>query len=864
MARKRTTSPDPELDFSWEEAAFTERDVDFGDDDPPPKAKKPAGEDEDTVAEPRTRSRRPAAGTSASRGTVRRRRPEAEDSEAVDSTPAASPAVDRASVDRVSAEDEERPARRPTTRGRSRRPVADSADFVDAVETPVAREPVSREPVSRDSVSRDSGAREEELDRPRGRRPRVERDEVAPAPAARGGSRPSESRPSASRPAEDSDSDFGAGLDDGPASRGATGRRSEARVSEDRPMETRASEARSSETRSVEGDSSAATEGDAPRGRRGRGRDDGRSGGFRRGYRAEGEAAGAEAGGEARPASPARRSTRAAEESDDFVSERLDFDADDSVRDTISTGGSLNDSESDEGGEDRPEGEGSSDRGSNDEFTRRRRRRRRRSRRGGQDGPVSGGGGVSSNQGGSGSVSSGTSGGSTTGGYRSQNQGQGGPRGPRPQRQGGHTGGGHSGGYQQGGYQQRGQNRRGGSGFQQGGGHQPRPTDRRDDYYDDRPGDDHSGMAVEILEGILELHPKGYGFLRSPKNSYIGTKDDPFVPASMIDKFKLREGVMILGEVAPGHRQQGPRLKTIQTVEGRTLEEYALIRPFDELTAINPTEQIHLETPGGSISMRVMDLLTPIGKGQRALIVAPPRTGKTMLLQQIAEAVTTNHPEVHLIVLLIDERPEEVTEMKRRVKGEVIASSMDREVESHVRLSQLIFERAKRMAERGRDVFVLLDSITRTARAFNKWVANSGRTGSGGLDVRAMDIPKKMFGTARQFDEGGSLTVAGTALIETNSRMDDVIFEEFKGTGNMELVLNRSLADRRIWPAIDITKSGTRREELILSPETLEGVTMLRRSLISQSPVEAMDQLTRALGRFPKNSDFLAKIRSVM
>jgi len=331
----------------------------------------------------------------------------------------------------------------------------------------------------------------------------------------------------------------------------------------------------------------------------------------------------------------------------------------------------------------------------------------------------------------------------------------------------------------------------------------------------------------------------------------------------MIEKFKLREGVMIVGEIAPGHRQQGPRLRTIQTVEGRTLEEYALIKPFDELTAINPREQIRLETGPNAISMRVIDLLCPIGKGQRALIVAPPRTGKTMLLQQIAESVTTNHPEIHLIVLLIDERPEEVTEMRRRVRGEVIASSMDREVENHIRLSQLVFERAKRMTERGRDVFVLLDSITRTARAFNKWT-NTGRTGTGGLDVRAMDIPKKMFGTARQFDEGGSLTVVGTALVETNSRMDDAIFEEFKGTGNMELVLNRALADRRVWPAMDISKSGTRREELILSPETLEGVTMLRRSLVSLSPVEAMEQLTRTLARFPTNREFLAKIRSVM
>jgi transcription termination factor Rho len=297
-------------------------------------------------------------------------------------------------------------------------------------------------------------------------------------------------------------------------------------------------------------------------------------------------------------------------------------------------------------------------------------------------------------------------------------------------------------------------------------------------------------------------------------------------------------------------------LRQIALVEGKTVEEYQQIKSFDELTAVNPFEQIKLETGPTPVTMRVMDLLTPIGKGQRALIVAPPRTGKTMLLQEIANAVSTNHPEIHLIVLLIDERPEEVTEMKRRIKGEVIASSMDRELESHVRLSQLVFERAKRMTERGRDVFVLLDSITRTARAFNKWT-NTGRTGSGGLDVRAMDIPKKMFGTARRFDEGGSLTVVGTALIETNSRMDDVIFEEFKGTGNTELHLDRRMVEKRIWPAIDVNKSGTRREELLMSEEELKRVWVLRRVLHDMSPVDAMDLIVTRLKRATTNADFL-------
>jgi len=398
----------------------------------------------------------------------------------------------------------------------------------------------------------------------------------------------------------------------------------------------------------------------------------------------------------------------------------------------------------------------------------------------------------------------------------------------------------------------RGGRRRGGSRNKGGGGRAPRS----------QGGDE--GEVTGTIEGVLELHPKGYGFLRDPKKDYVSQDSDAFVSSSVIEKHGLREGVMIKGDVGPGTRGQGPRLKGIHTVDGHTLEEYAEIKDFDELTPINPFEQLHLERGPRPITMRVMDLVTPIGKGQRALLVAPPRTGKTMLLQDIAESISVNHPEVHLIVLLIDERPEEVTEMRRMVRGEVIASSMDREVESHVRISQLIMERAKRISEAGGDVVVLLDSVTRTARAFNKWVGNSGRTGTGGLDVRALDIPRKMFGTARRFDEGGSLSVIATALIETGSRMDDAIFQEFKGTGNMELVLSRELADRRIWPAIDITQSGTRREEKILSPEVLEGTTMLRRSLVSLSPVEAMEQLIQTLERFPSNKEFLARIREIL
>jgi transcription termination factor Rho len=353
------------------------------------------------------------------------------------------------------------------------------------------------------------------------------------------------------------------------------------------------------------------------------------------------------------------------------------------------------------------------------------------------------------------------------------------------------------------------------------------------------------------------MHPNGYGFLRDPKSNYMREMTDPFVPGSMIDKFGLREGVHIHGMVQPGRRNQGPRLREISDVDGMKPEEYREVKGFDQLTPINPEYWLRLETGAEPLTTRVMDLLTPVGKGQRALIVAPPRTGKTILLQHISQGVSTNYPDVKLIVLLIDERPEEVTDMIRAVDGEVVASSLDRDIESHVRLSQLVVERCRRLAEMGKDVVLLLDSITRLARAFNKWVGNTGRTMSGGVDIKAMDIPKKLFATARLFEEGGSLTVVGTALIDTGSRMDELIFQEFKGTGNMELVLDRKLADRRIWPAIDITQSGTRREEKLLSPETLHAVTMLRRTLSTMHPVDAMEQLTAKLAKFQSNQEFI-------
>jgi transcription termination factor Rho len=365
---------------------------------------------------------------------------------------------------------------------------------------------------------------------------------------------------------------------------------------------------------------------------------------------------------------------------------------------------------------------------------------------------------------------------------------------------------------------------------------------------------------LDPVKGILELHPNGYGFLRSPDNNYTRERTDPFVPGTMIERFKLREGVMINALAQQNRKQEGPRVREIVDVDGLKPEDYPNVKSFDQRTPINPEEWLRLEVGQTPLSNRVMDLLTPLGKGQRALIVAPPRSGKTVLLQNISEAVSKNHPELHLFVLLIDERPEEVTDMKRCVKGEVIASSLDRDVESHVRLSQLVVERCKRLVEEGKDVFLLMDSITRMARAFNKWVGNTGRTMSGGVDIKAMDIPKKLFATARAFEEGGSLTVVATALIDTGSRMDELIFQEFKGTGNMELVLDRKLADRRVWPAIDISQSGTRREEKLLDPETLHAVTMLRRTLSTMNHVDAMEQLTSKLAKFKSNREFISLI----
>jgi transcription termination factor Rho len=415
------------------------------------------------------------------------------------------------------------------------------------------------------------------------------------------------------------------------------------------------------------------------------------------------------------------------------------------------------------------------------------------------------------------------------------------------------------GGRQQGGY--RGNSGNSGNNGRSGRGSRRRATGVVENQQDYDAPDNGEPLPLVPGSGVLEMHPNGYGFLRNPQTTFVRERTDPFVPGTMIEKFRLREGLMLSGMVQRHRRGQGPRLKDVLDVDGIAPDDYPKVKTFDELTAVNPDEWFRLETGPEPITTRVMDLLTPLGKGQRALIVAPPRTGKTILMQQVSAAISQNYPNVTMMVLLIDERPEEVTDMRRNVNGEVFASSLDQDVESHVRLSQLVIERAKRLAEMGKDVFLLLDSITRLARAFNKWVGNTGRTMSGGVDIKAMDIPKKLFATARSFEEGGSLTIVGTALIDTGSRMDELIFQEFKGTGNMELVLDRKLSDRRIWPSMDIEQSGTRREEKLLPPEMLHATTMLRRTLSSMHHVDAMEQLTAKLAKFKSNDEFISLIQ---
>ena len=360
-------------------------------------------------------------------------------------------------------------------------------------------------------------------------------------------------------------------------------------------------------------------------------------------------------------------------------------------------------------------------------------------------------------------------------------------------------------------------------------------------------------------EGLIEVSGKGFGFLRDPKRNYIQSPQDIFVTPEVVRKHALRDGLWIKGEIRRGSR--GPQLFKLISINGEDPDRYRNLPVFEELTSINPLERIRLETIPDRYTTRVMDLMTPIGKGQRGLIVAPPRTGKTTLLQHIANAVVKNHPEMNIIILLVDERPEEVTEIRRTVpEADIMASSNDSDIKSHTRIAQLAIERAKRLVEAGRDVFVLMDSLTRIGRAFNNALSGSGRTMSGGMDARAMEIPRKLFAAARNTEEAGSLTIMATALIETGSKKDELIFQEFKGTGNMEMVLDRQISDQRVYPAIDIFKSGTRREELLLPANDLEKINTIRRGLAGHRPVEAIERLLSFLKKFPTNSQMLREI----
>jgi transcription termination factor Rho len=363
-----------------------------------------------------------------------------------------------------------------------------------------------------------------------------------------------------------------------------------------------------------------------------------------------------------------------------------------------------------------------------------------------------------------------------------------------------------------------------------------------------------------LFEGVLELAERGPAALRDPKKHLVPRTGDPTMSPDVIRKFALRGGELLAGEVAKDPR--GARLARVTSINGVPVEKWQSPTPLIDTTAIDPTEILHFDTPGGPLSMRVVELFTPIGKGQRGLIVAPPRTGKTILLQQMSHGIAENHPEVYMIVLLIDERPEEVTEMRRNVRGEVFASSNDLDVASHVRVARLVIERARRMVEMGQHIVVLLDSITRLARAFNNWVGSSGRTMTGGLDIKALQEPKQIFGSARNVEGGGSLTIIGTALIDTGSRADNFIFEEFKGTGNMELVLNRDMANQRIWPAMELQTSGTRKEEKLLDAETLKKVYNLRRALHDVPPPKAMMELLKRMEPHKDMAGFLASLRA--
>jgi transcription termination factor Rho len=364
-------------------------------------------------------------------------------------------------------------------------------------------------------------------------------------------------------------------------------------------------------------------------------------------------------------------------------------------------------------------------------------------------------------------------------------------------------------------------------------------------------------------EGVLECLPDGFGFLRAPEYNYLPGPDDIYVSPSQIRKFDLRTGDTVSGQVRPP--KDGERYFALIKVEAVNFEDPEVTRNkifFDNLTPLYPQDRIRLETTKENLTGRVLDMLCPVGKGQRGLIVAPPRTGKTMMLQSIANSVTTNHPEVALIVLLIDERPEEVTDMQRTVKGEVISSTFDEPPQRHIQVAEMVLEKAKRLVEHKRDVVILLDSLTRLGRAYNAVTPPSGKVLSGGIDANALQRPRRFFAAARNIEEGGSLTIMATALIDTGSRMDDVIFEEFKGTGNMEINLDRRLVDKRVFPTIDINRSGTRKDELLLPPDELNRIWVLRKVLSPLSTVEAMELLLGRLSKTKTNGEFLASMSS--
>ena len=365
-----------------------------------------------------------------------------------------------------------------------------------------------------------------------------------------------------------------------------------------------------------------------------------------------------------------------------------------------------------------------------------------------------------------------------------------------------------------------------------------------------------------FAEGVLEVLPEGFGFLRAPEHNYLAGPDDIYVSPSQIRKFNLHTGDTLSGMIRPP--KEGEKFFAMLRVDAVNFDPPIMAKErshFDNLVPLYPKSHLKMERDASELSTRVMDLMTPLGKGQRALIVAPPRTGKTVLMQNIANSITANHPEVFLIVLLIDERPEEVTDMERNVKGEVISSTFDEPATRHVQVAEMVIEKAKRLVEQKKDVVILLDSITRLARAYNTVVPPSGKVLSGGVDSNALQRPKRFFGAARNIEGGGSLTIIATALIETGSRMDDVIFEEFKGTGNSEIILDRKLSDKRIFPAMDIQKSGTRKEDLLIDPPKLAKIWVLRKILSSSGPVESMELLIDRLGKAKTNDEFLANLQ---